>query len=150
MTATFKGMAILCFYPQHCLFQGHCINTINNESPYSLAGKLLPDYIDPNHNECMEPDDFYQVVIEPYTNDTERISLILRRTKNNDASNLWAHENENDTNEGYVFMFETDRFISGQQALLAKNKYFANSPISTDDKDIFICFGKMKFAPQDQ
>ncbi|KAI7902337.1 uncharacterized protein BX663DRAFT_435523 [Cokeromyces recurvatus] len=146
---TFKGMAILCFHPQQHLLQGHCINLINNESPYSLAGILLPDYIDPHHNDCMEPDDFYRVIIKSHTTQ-EQISLILRRTKNNDASNLWSHENEKDSNDGYEFCFETEKFVSDQEAMRLKDKYFkTNSSIVTDD-EVYICVGNIQFTQQNQ
>lgn len=146
--ASFKGIAILCFY-SNGLFQGHCLNTINNESPYSLAGKVI-DHTDPKHNDCMEPDDFYSVLIQPYNSrDEEIIKLLLRRPKNNDAAGLSTHEHEEETNNGYQFTFETSQFLSGQQAMSFKNKYFANNNKTVgpeeDDQDLIVCIGNIEF-----
>ncbi|KAL9538724.1 hypothetical protein MBANPS3_010715 [Mucor bainieri] len=142
------SIAILCFY-SNGLFQGHCLNTINNESPYSFAGKLI-DHTDPKHNDCMEPDDFYSVLIQPYdTQNEEIIPLLLRRPKNNDAAGLSTHEHEEETNNGYQFTFETSQFLSGQQAMTFKNKYFVNNNNSSgpeeDDQDLIVCIGNIEF-----
>lgn len=147
--SSFNGIAILCFY-SNGLFQGHCINTINNDSPYSLVGKLI-DHIDPKHNDCMEPDDFYKVLIQPHKAEEEIIALLLRRPKNNDAGGLSSHEHEEENNNGYQFLFETNQFLSGQQALSFKNKYFVNNSRDgpeEDDHDLIVCIGNIKFSKE--
>jgi hypothetical protein len=136
----FEGMAILCFYLSSNLFQGHCINTHTNSSPFSLAGKLDIDHVDPQHNDCMEPDDFYKVLIQPHIQ-SDKVSLLLRRPKHNDAGGLFTHEHEQEINDGYEFSFETNQFLSGNTALIMKNKYFS----SIEDQEVLVCIGDIKF-----
>lgn len=98
----------------------------------------------------MEPDDFYSVLIQPYNSrDEEIIKLLLRRPKNNDAAGLSTHEHEEETNNGYQFTFETSQFLSGQQAMSFKNKYFANNNKTVgpeeDDQDLIVCIGNIEF-----
>ncbi|KAI8643201.1 hypothetical protein BD408DRAFT_415432 [Parasitella parasitica] len=144
----FNGIAILCFY-SNGLFQGHCIDPINNDSPYSLAGKLI-DHTDPQHNECMEPDDFYNVLIHPHEKkEEEMISLLLRRPRNNDAGGLSSHEHEQEANSGFRFLFETNQFLSGQQAMSLKRKYFVSSKqdgSEEEDQDMIVCIGNAQFS----
>lgn len=139
MITNFEGTSILCFYPSG-LFQGHFIDKHTNKSPFSLAGKHLPDYVDPQHNDCMEPDDFYQVLIQAHDS-LDKITLVLRRPKENDAGGLFTHEHEKEQNDGYEFLFETNHFLNGQQALAMKNKYFS---ASTVDEDVIVCIGDVK------
>jgi hypothetical protein len=139
----FEGIAILCFYPSNNLFQGHCINKLANTSPFSLAGKLDPEHVDPQHNDCMEPDDFYNVLIQPHAQ-TETVSLLLRRPKHNDVGGLSTHEHEQEINDGYKFLFETNQFFSGNTALTMKHKYFPTSNLG-DDPEVIVCIGDIKF-----
>lgn len=140
---TFEGMAILCFYPSNQLFQGHCINATTNDSPYSFAGKLNLEHVDPQHNDCMDPDDFYNVLIQSHTQPSDNISLLLRRPKHNDAGGLSTHEHEQEINGGYEFLFETHQFFSGNTALAMKRKYFPS--ILGDDEQVLVCIGDVKF-----
>jgi hypothetical protein len=142
---SFKGLCILCFYSTG-LFQGHCIDKVNNKSTYSLAGKILPDHVDPLHNDCMEPDDFYQVLIQSHVSNTSQ-ALLLRRSKNNDAAGLFTHENEQEQNDGYHFLFETHQFLSGEKAQALKEKYF---PRGEEDPHLTVCIGDIGFYQQEQ
>lgn len=145
MITNFEGTSILCFYPNG-LFQGHFIDKHTNKSPFSLAGKHLPNHVDPQHNDCMEPDNFYQVLIQSHDSiEKEQVSLLLRRPKENDAGGLFTHEHEKEQNDGYEFLFETTHFLNGQQALNMKNKYFtATAAASNTDKDVIVCIGDVK------
>ncbi|KAI8076088.1 hypothetical protein BDF21DRAFT_422573 [Thamnidium elegans] len=139
--SSFEGLGILCFY-NHGLMQGHLIDNTTNESPYSLAGRLLPDHVDPQHNDCMEPDDFYTVLVQSHTTSEDNtVSLILRRQKENDASGLSSHEHEQEINDGYQFSFVTHHFLSGQEASTLQQKYFTGH----NHADVNICIGDVKY-----
>lgn len=153
--SSFKGLGILCFYGEETgLFQGHCIDKTSNKSPFSLAGKLLVDYIDPNHNDCMDPDDFYQVLIQAHSSpsssssQTTKKELVLRRSKNNDAAGLFTHEHEQENNDGFHFLFETHQLYSGGKAMAFKNKYFPNSRFTCDENELTVCMGEIELYPQ--
>ncbi|KAI9347900.1 hypothetical protein BD770DRAFT_446425 [Pilaira anomala] len=148
--SSFKGLGILCFY-SNGLFQGHLIDKTTNDSPYSLAGKLST-HLDPNHNDCMEPDDFYKVLIQSHSTlqqqTPEPISLLLRRPKENDAGDLFSHQNEAEINDGYHFSFVTHHFLTGQEAIQLQQKYFTgNLPIQTD---VTVCIGDIEFNKLDE
>jgi hypothetical protein len=140
----FEGKAIICFY-SNGLVQGHCIDSINSSSPYSLAGTLLPDYTDPNHNDCMEPDNFYKILIHHHEQNIKDVQLLVRRPRNDDAGGLSSHEHEEDVNEGYSLSFETEKFYAGDQANRLKQKYFTNQS-SMQDNDLVVCVGEIKFV----
>lgn len=146
---SFKGLGILCFY-SNGLFQGHLIDKTTNDSPYSLAGKRST-HVDPKHNDCMEPDDFYKILIQSHATlqPAEPISLLLRRPKENDAGGLFSHENEAEINDGYQFSFVTHHFLAGQQAIQLQQKYFTgiNHPIQTD---VTVCIGDIEFNKLDE
>ncbi|KAI8981875.1 hypothetical protein BDF20DRAFT_817977 [Mycotypha africana] len=154
-TTTFKGMAILCFYPNG-LLQGHCINTLSNESPFSLAGNKLIDYEDPKHNDCMEPNDFYKIVLrsnyKAKQGSDSIVSFILRREADNDASGLFTHEHEVHLNEGRQLKFTTQQFLSGQKALNVKNRYLKPSADSSHlfsnchNDDLIVCMGDIELV----
>ncbi|CAO3699731.1 unnamed protein product [Rhizopus stolonifer] len=146
----FQGKAIICFYSNGIL-QGHCIELVDNSSPYSMSGQLLPDYIDPNHNDCMELESFYKILIRHNDKKEKDLFLLLRRPMNNDAGGLSTHEHEEETNEKHFLSFETEQFYSGSQASRLKQKYFnmESSTTTTEDTDL-VCFGEMKFGKFEQ
>ncbi|KAI8087876.1 uncharacterized protein B0P05DRAFT_530497 [Gilbertella persicaria] len=137
----FQGSAILCFY-SNGLVQGHCIDKNNNTCPYSLAG-TRSDHVDPLHHACMEPDDFYSLLIQSH-HSQEKINLLVRRPKDNDAGNLFTREHDN--NNKYDFLFQTHQFLSGQKALAIQHKYFGSS----HDEHVVVCIGPVEWNQQDE
>jgi hypothetical protein len=133
----FEGIGIIAFY-SNGICQGHL--TKDKTSPYSLAGQLLKDYKDPHHNDCMDPVDVYKILIQPHDLEEERIELLLRRVRGNDASGLVSVEDD----EECEFSFTTERFLSGNQASSCHQKYF-NANNFTKDQDIYICIGPIHF-----
>ncbi|OBZ91173.1 hypothetical protein A0J61_00782 [Choanephora cucurbitarum] len=139
----FKGSAILCFY-SNGMMQGHCIDGLH--SPYSLAGSHLVDRVDPLHHDCMEPDDFYSLLICPHQNPTEKIALTVRRPKENDAGGLCTHPHEEEINQQHSLSFETHQFLTGQKAQVIRDKYFAGI---YSDQEVVVCIGPMEFSKED-
>lgn len=131
----FEGTGILAFYANG-LCQGHLIKD-NNESPYRLAGQLLPNYKDPNHNDCMDPLDVYKVLIQSDNQEEKGIELMLSREKNNDASGLFSVDDD------ISFSFTTNQFISGGKASALQRKYFKNTMNQYNDS--VICIGPISF-----
>lgn len=140
--SSFQGMGILCFYTNG-FFQGHVIDKTTNESPYSLAGKLTSDHVDPKHNDCMDLQDFYKVLIQVH-NTRDTISLLVRRPKDNDAAGLYTHENDTEFNDGYQFTFSTHHFLTGEQAYKLQEKYF-----NRHEQDVTVCIGDIQFEKQE-
>ncbi|KAI9283383.1 hypothetical protein BY458DRAFT_496366, partial [Sporodiniella umbellata] len=143
----FQGKAIICFF-SNGLFQGHCLSTVDSSSPYCIAGNFLPEYVDPNHHECMEADDFCNVLIHHNNGVHQDIKLLIRRPKGNDAGGMSTHEHEKKVNKKYFLTFETEQFFSGAEACNLKNKYFNTSSSAAIGDSEFVCIGEMIFGKQ--
>ncbi|KAI8981017.1 hypothetical protein BDB01DRAFT_795043 [Pilobolus umbonatus] len=161
----FNGKAILYFHSSG-LLQGHCIDMKTHSSPYSLGGKRLEDYVDPHHNDCEEPYDYYSVMIRCHEDNGRVIRLILRKPNDNDAGNLstrrsiqseeYSTSNDNGIDplynsnnmeeEEHALLFETDQFITGTTALKLISKYFPRKDTVAEDEDDIVCIGTMQLT----
>ncbi|KAI7889203.1 uncharacterized protein EV154DRAFT_592491 [Mucor mucedo] len=140
--SSFRGLGILCFYSND-FFQGHVIDRTTNDSPFSLAGKLS-NHVDPNHHECMDLPDFYNVLIQKHNTSTT-LALVVRRAKDNDAAGLSTHEHEAELNNGHQLSFITHQFLTGTQAYVMQSKYF-----NRHEQDVTVCIGEIVLTEEIQ
>lgn len=138
--SSFQGLGILCFY-SNGFFQGHVIDRTTNGSPFSLAGKLS-NHVDPNHHECMDLPNFYNVLIQMHDTQTT-LPLLVRRAKDNDAAGIFTHEHEAELNDHHELSFTTHQFLTGTQAYLLQTKYF-----NRHEQDVVVCIGDIQLSSQ--
>ncbi|KAI9032705.1 hypothetical protein CLU79DRAFT_830544 [Phycomyces nitens] len=118
----------------------HCIVETDN-SVVEINGKLI-EYTDPNHNDCMVPDSFYELCV--VGNDKQ--TIIVRRNIGNDAAGFFTHPNEDHLNQGLTCEFETHYFIPDQKACEHAQKYVPQILVNMskdDTRDMVLCVGEL-------
>ncbi|KAG0182725.1 hypothetical protein DFQ29_002645 [Apophysomyces sp. BC1021] len=138
-----SGWAHLCFmkvdnngiFEQ---FQGHVIDNATR-STFGIIGQHVL-HEDPNHNDCMDPDIFYRVVLKDYS-DNGCAMLLARR-----SAGIVTDPSDNDQhNHGQTCVFETTQFLTGAKAQMHCLTYLPELP-QEGSEDWVVCLGTIRLA----
>ncbi|KAI7865805.1 hypothetical protein BDF14DRAFT_1729649 [Spinellus fusiger] len=118
---------------------------IENEPLLTLHGQLI-QYEDPRQNDCMVPEDFYCLAIEK---DTQKTTLLIRRSVGNDSAGFSTHVNDNEWNKEQYCTFETHKMLVDDMARQHAHNYAPSLLASLGGEevlDIVLCIGKINMA----
>lgn len=145
-----EGLAHVCFLPPfgkddaHSRFFGHVVGPDMSGRSFGIAGQLIenpPENV--IRNDCMDPEIFYKMIVKDYSKD-ETIELLVRRRAFDDAGGLHTDPDDDEHhNHGQTCVFETEKFLAGQQALSFCKKYLGD--VDVDEEDVIVCLGLVTF-----
>ncbi|KAL0089622.1 hypothetical protein F4703DRAFT_1841936 [Phycomyces blakesleeanus] len=123
----------------------HCI-VESSDKIIEINGKLI-EYTDPEKNDCMIPDAFYELDLGGDSKQT----ILVRRNVGNDAAGFYTHPNEDCLNLGLTCEFETHYFTPDQSARNHAQEYIPQvlADLSEEDKqEMVLCVGELVITPR--
>ncbi|KAI8374481.1 uncharacterized protein BYT42DRAFT_406303 [Radiomyces spectabilis] len=119
--------------------QGH-VHDPNSRKTYGLFGEYTHYYQDPEPNECLEPDLFYELEIYDY-DERKSATVMVRRPVSDDAAGFATSPVDDEFNHKQTCSFEPISFYSGRTALNHCRNYIPQ--VSGDVRELVVLLGLM-------